>query len=551
MSMRKLLGILLLVAWAVAPATALTTNSVIIARITITNYANITGTNAERIWISNDWGATSRTWTNAVYSASTQIKAGTSIATDAQRMLTHFSVYPKSGTRLGGDSTTYATFTGSNGLALKVVLVPTTWGYVTYSTNLAGGPLYVVRMPIEGEPADLRTNIASGLVDAINNYATNRIAVTATNLVASNANVKILLLSGGGLFGLEKGTNVYLGMTPTSIVVNATGPTNLALSSNATVKPLVLGAGGGVFAAEQGTNAVLHTTPTSVVFSAVGDINTATNMGTSNATVKPVLLDKVGAALRFFNLQIGTNIVGYMTATSIVINADLGAFDSLPELQDVADAFASLANGDVLTYHAASGKWTNAVPPGAAGGEANTGSNLGTGWPTYDSKDTVDLRFNTWTNGWGLLSSSNGNTFTMRLDTAIKVDNILATNAIGRLRSLVTSTATTNQIDIASGPQAYYWTNMVTNIVLQVTNVWTAGVTNRSIDFFFTGATNNGPTYTVTFDCPNPAGVNFRWGWNSATNGATSFSVTNSQRAAATLTMWETNVGEAFFSIVR
>lgn len=47
----------------------------------------------------------------------------------------------------------------------------------------------------------------------------------------------------------------------------------------------------------------------------------------------------------------------------------------------------------VLTS-AGAGNWVCADPPGASGGEANTGSNLGSGLENYDSKVGVDLRFN-------------------------------------------------------------------------------------------------------------------------------------------------------------
>lgn len=142
-------------------------------------------------------------------------------------------------------------------------------------------------------------------------------------------------------------------------------------------------------------------------------------------------------------------------------------------------------------------------------------------------------------------------TYTVGTSLASAFDNIIVTNAFNRIRSLVPSTTTTQQIDVATGPTAYYWTNMVTNVVCQLTNVWTASVSNRVLDFFFTGATNGGPNYTVTFNCPNPAGVIFRWGIFSATNGATSFTVTNNVRVGASLTIWDTNLVEAYFSPVR
>lgn len=49
----------------------------------------------------------------------------------------------------------------------------------------------------------------------------------------------------------------------------------------------------------------------------------------------------------------------------------------------------------------------------AGGGEANTGSNLGVGYPVFAQKSVSDLQFNTWTNAATLTVSSNANTFTI------------------------------------------------------------------------------------------------------------------------------------------
>jgi hypothetical protein len=130
-------------------------------------------------------------------------------------------------------------------------------------------------------------------------------------------------------------------------------------------------------------------------------------------------------------------------------------------------------------------------------------------------------------------------------------DSITVTNAFNRIRSLVPSTTLVKQIDFATGPTAYYWTNMVTNITLQITNTWVGSVSNRVIDFFFTGATNTGPNYTVTFSCPDPSGLIFRWGTYSVTNGANAFAVTNNSGAGVSLTLWDTNLIEAYYSPTR
>lgn len=127
-------------------------------------------------------------------------------------------------------------------------------------------------------------------------------------------------------------------------------------------------------------------------------------------------------------------------------------------------------------------------------------------------------------------------------------NTFIVTNGIDFAQSNMDSTITTNQLDFSTGPSDFSWTNMVTNVVCQFTNIWTGGVTNRKYNFFFEGATNNGPNYTVTFLVPNPDGVVFRWGAINPTNGASSFTVTNNHGASASLTLWNTNRIEAFYS---
>lgn len=121
--------------------------------------------------------------------------------------------------------------------------------------------------------------------------------------------------------------------------------------------------------------------------------------------------------------------------------------------------------------------------------------------------------------------------------------------AIQKKPLLITSTATTNQIDFTL-QNSYRWTNMATNIVLQLTNI----IEGAEIDYYFTGATNAGPDYTVFLTIPNPGGVNVRWGINSPTNGPTSFTVTNNARASLFTKVWldttSTNI-EAFWQPLR
>jgi hypothetical protein len=163
-------------------------------------------------------------------------------------------------------------------------------------------------------------------------YSSGGSAVTGgANLGSSNATVKPIFsdIAGGALrlFSLEAGTGAGLSMTSTSIVVSASGEINTASnlgSSNATVKPVFsdkTGADLRFRQLEAGTGTTLGITTTSVVVNATGEINTASNLGSSNATVKPWFSDKSGADLRFRQIEAGTGVTLGISSTSIVVNA--------------------------------------------------------------------------------------------------------------------------------------------------------------------------------------------------------------------------------------
>lgn len=55
-----------------------------------------------------------------------------------------------------------------------------------------------------------------------------------------------------------------------------------------------------------------------------GEANTASNLGNSNATVKPIWFDKNGSDLRFFSIEAGSGVTVSMTPTSVVFSASGG-----------------------------------------------------------------------------------------------------------------------------------------------------------------------------------------------------------------------------------
>lgn len=194
----------------------------------------------------------------------------------------------------------------------------------------------------------------------------------------------------------------------------------------------------------------------------------------------------------------------------------------------------------------------------------NSGNNAAIGWGPGPASSLI-------TNGAAIISTRDPAVVSLRISnpasttanilnvesngvplvTVSSSGNLQASNGVyiaGMYRKqalLIASTATTNQID-GTLQNSYRWTNMVTNIVLQLTNV----VEGQEIDYWFTGSTNTGPNYTVLFTFPNGgSSLAFRWG-DGITNGAASFIVTNNTRVAAFTKVWletsMTNI-EAYF----
>jgi len=86
---------------------------------------------------------------------------------------------------------------------------------------------------------------------------------------------------------------------------------------------------------------------------------------------------------------------------------------SINELSDVDTSTVTPNANDVLTWNAMDGEWEPAVAPGAAGGEANTASNIGTGAGLANGKVGSDLRFRSIIGTSPIVATENSNDVTL------------------------------------------------------------------------------------------------------------------------------------------
>jgi len=95
---------------------------------------------------------------------------------------------------------------------------------------------------------------------------------------------------------------------------------------------------------------------------------------------------------------------------------------SINELSDVDTTSSTPNANDVLTWNAVDGEWEPAVPPGAAGGEANTGSNLGSGSVIFKSKVGTDLQFRSVIGTSPIVATENSNDVTLTFAPSADLD---------------------------------------------------------------------------------------------------------------------------------
>lgn len=264
--MRKLCSILFLCLCFTTAKAA----TIISATLSITNAAALTNATSGQSYTLN---SDTRTFTNSVASPSTQIRVLTNdtASTILLSLVNQAGLYPFADVAsMTTSSGTNVTFRAPSGTTLTIMLSPTNWGTVSYSTQTIGSAQTIVRVPYTGESAATRTNVANGLVDWLNSDEnTNRIAsgklsgstvsVGGTNVSSANladsasltwgvsgSNITATVATSGFLTNfnlLDSATFVWAQSAVTNISGYPTNLTDAQIASGAAIDRSKLAAG--------------------------------------------------------------------------------------------------------------------------------------------------------------------------------------------------------------------------------------------------------------------------------------------------------------------
>jgi hypothetical protein len=105
---------------------------------------------------------------------------------------------------------------------------------------------------------------------------------------------------------------------------------------------------------------------------------------------------------------------------------------SVGDLSDVDITTSAPNANDVLTWNAVDGEFQPAAAPGAAGGEANTGSNVGTGSGVFKTKVGSDLQFKSIIGTDPIVATGNTNDITLTFSPGSDVEKRHRSNKCSR-----------------------------------------------------------------------------------------------------------------------
>ena len=169
----------------------------------------------------------------------------------------------------------------------------------------------------------------------------------------------------------------------------------------------------------------------------------------------------VGAGLTYDS---GAGVITFTGNTDVVseggsrlyfTNARADARIALANASALADVEypTSPINGDVLTWNTSTSRWEPIQPPGAAGGEINTASNIGSGGQgLFATKVGADLRFYSLAVGNGMsISAPSANIVTISTDQDLRTSGIVTFGTLTLNNTLYVGNTTVTNNSITTG----------------------------------------------------------------------------------------------------
>jgi hypothetical protein len=257
--------------------------------------------------------------------------------------------------------------------------------------------------------------------------------LTYTGPSASEVRAHISATSATGVTYTAGTGIISLASIPNSSITNST----ITFAGDATTDAVSLGETI-TFTGGEG----IDTSVTANVLTINAEVATASNLGVASFSSDHFSIGS-GAVTLVAN-GVDDTLIDFGTGTNQVSTADLPEqtnlyytdarvltkinATSVDALSDVDTSSVAPSNNQVLTWSSSDSEWIPATPPGAAGGESNTISSVGSGSSVFKQKTGTEFELKSIIGGTNISAVGNTNDVTLNLDATPSVTGLTIAN---------------------------------------------------------------------------------------------------------------------------